>query len=171
MRKFCTADPFSTPSTYGRSCQQSCHTGWLKQDLIRAPGANTPCWGCGAGARCRYRHILDKIGPKVSKMCPKYVQTSLCAQNMPKMWPNIKIEPKLCSNTWYFFGHLYQGIWIMPKLQQNAQNLPFTCPNFSYILVTFWGASAKYRKVLKDHQLGQILDKDEFVLCLLRTGF
>ena len=125
----------------------------------------------GAGARCRYRHILDKIGPKVSKMCPKYVQTSLCAQNMPKMWPNIKIEPKLCSNTWYFFGHLYQGIWIMPKLQQNAQNLPFTCPNFSYILVTFWGASAKYRKVLKDHQLGQILDKDEFVLCLLRTGF
>ena len=95
-------------------------------------------WRQGAGARCRYRHILDKIGPKVSKMCPKYVQTSLCAQNMPKMWPNIKIEPKLCSNTWYFFGHLYQGIWIMPKLQQNAQNLPFTCPNFSYILVTFW---------------------------------
>ena len=92
-------------------------------------------------------------------MCPKYVQTSLSAQNMPKMWPNILIVPKLCPNTWYFSGHLYQGMWIMSKLQQNAQNLPLTCQNFGHILGTFWVQVQNIGKCSKTINLGKFWTK------------
>ena len=36
------------------------------------------------------------------------------------------------------FGLLYQGIYNLPKIQRNAQNVFILCPNFGHIMVTFW---------------------------------
>ena len=94
-------------------------------------------------------------------MCPKY------AQNVTKHTNCAQIVSK----------HLI-FLWTLVSEHMNHVQTATTCPKFAVNIPKLWtyfgqilGASAKYGNILKGHQLGHILDTDQFVMGLLRTEF